>query len=314
MAYVGTEGHRLIAHYEANPGDAALCLSLMGSGVLAGTPQCGPNQENVTFTRPDGTQVFGTRPLGQAFSWNQYVANMANSNYNSLQVTVQRRAANFTFLAAYTFSKSIDNTSSYNGSVNFYNFGLSRALSAFDATHNFVVSFSYLVPFDKIGKLPKRLVEGWTINGITHAASGFPVPIFMTGDLSLVGTGSSYGGNNGVDRPNYVGGLVVTQDVRNTPNHSLFNQSAFTPEALGTIGNSAPDFFHGPGQFQTDLGVQKNTRLTESMSFLIRAEFFNVFNHAQFVNPTGNFSSSTFNDVTSAMPGRIGQVSAKFIW
>ena len=65
LAYVGTEGHKLFAQYEANPGDANLCLSLRGSGVKAGTTQCGPNQENTVFTRPDGSQVFGTRgPLG----------------------------------------------------------------------------------------------------------------------------------------------------------------------------------------------------------------------------------------------------------
>jgi hypothetical protein len=314
VAYVGTEGHRLIAHYEANPGNIPLCLSLMGSGVLAGTPQCGPNQENVTFTRPNGTQVLGTRPLGQAFSWNQYVADIANSNYNSLQVTAQRRVKGMNFLVAYTYSKSIDDASSYNGSINFANFALSRALSAFDSTNNFVASYNYALPFDKITAAPRRLVEGWTVNGITHAATGFPVPIYMTGDLSLVGTGSSYGGNNGVDRPNYIGGLVLTKNVRNTPNHSLFNASSFTPEALGTWGNSAPDFFHGPGQFQTDLGVQKSTAITETMSFQIRGEFFNIFNHAQFLNPTGNFSGSTFNRVTSAAPGRIGQVSAKFLW
>jgi hypothetical protein len=315
VAYVGTEGHRLIAHYEANPGNAALCLSLMGSGVLAGTQQCGPYQENDTFTQPNGNQVYGTRPiLGQDFSWNQHVADVANSDYNSLQITVQRRAKRLTLLTAYTWSKSIDDTSSYNGSMNFSNFALSRALSSFDVPNNFVASYNFSVPFDKISALPKRLTEGWTLNGITHIASGFPVPIYMTGDLSLVGTGSSYGEDNGVDRPNYIGGLGLTENVRNTPNHQLFNASAFTPEALGTIGNSAPDFFHGPGQFQTDLGVQKITRIHEDMSFLIRAEFFNVFNHAQFINPSGNFSSPQFNQVTSAMPGRIGQVSAKFIW
>jgi hypothetical protein len=144
VAHVGTEGHRLIAHYEANPGNAALCLSLMGSGVLAGTQQCGPYQENDTFTLPNGTQIFGTRaPFGQDFSWNQHVADVANSDYNSLQITVQRRAKRLTFLAAYTRSKSIDDTSSYNGSMNFSNFALSRALSSFDVPNNFVVSYSY---------------------------------------------------------------------------------------------------------------------------------------------------------------------------
>jgi hypothetical protein len=314
VAYVGTEGHRLIGHYEANPGDVGLCLSLRGSGVLPGTPECGPNQENVTFTRPNGSQVLGTRPLGQAFSWNQYVADVANSNYNSLQVTVQRRSKSLALLGAYTYSKSIDDASSYNSSMNFSNFALSRAISAFDVAHNFVASYNYNLPFASISREPGWLVNGWSLNGITRVTTGFPVPIFMTGDLSLVGTGSSYGGNNGVDRPNYVGGLHVTRDVRNTPSHSLFNSSSFTPEALGTMGNSAPAFFHGPGQFQTDLGLQKSIDVREGMSFLIRGEFFNLFNHAQFQNPNGNFSSSTFNQVTSVLPGRIGQVSAKFIW
>ena len=88
LAYVGTEGHKLFAQYEANPGNAALCLSLRGSGVAKGTLQCGPNQENAIFTRPDGSQVFGTRgPLGFDFGSNTYESTNANSAYNSLQVT-----------------------------------------------------------------------------------------------------------------------------------------------------------------------------------------------------------------------------------
>jgi hypothetical protein len=74
-------------------------------------------------------------------------------------------------------------------------------------------------------------------------------------------------------------------------------------------------FFHGPGINNFDLGVQKDTRIRERMSFLIRAEFFNAFEHAQFNNPNGSFTSSNFGRVTSARSaGRIGQVSAKFLW
>ncbi len=63
-----------------------------------------------------------------------------------------------------------------------------------------------------------------------------------------------------------------------------------------------------------DLGVQKMIPLHESMNMMIRAEFFNAFNHANFLNPSGNYASSLFGRVTSAGPGRIGQVAMKFMW
>ncbi len=318
LAYVGTAGHKLFAQYEANPGDAALCLSLRGAGVKAGTTQCGPNQENTTFTRPDGSKVIGTRyPLGsEFFGQNTYEATNANSLYNALQVTLQRSARGLTFLASYTLSKSMDNASSFT-TMNFSNFRLSRGLSTWDSTHNFVASYNYAIPFDRLGALPRRLTQGWSINGITRFATGFPISISQSGDRSLTGAG-------GVDHPDYIGGLVITQDVRNTPNHTYFNKSAFVSEGtsvttanggLGIQGTSNVRFFHGPGIENFDLGVQKATRVRESMSFLIRAEFFNALEHAQFNSPTGSFTSSTFGRVTGARSsGRIGQVSAKFLW
>src|SRR5450432_371191 len=88
LAYVGTQGHKLIAQRESNPGDPALCLSLRGSGVLTGSPQCGPGGELGLYTRPDGTTVNGTRgPLGPNFGSNSYTSNIANSNYNALEVS-----------------------------------------------------------------------------------------------------------------------------------------------------------------------------------------------------------------------------------
>ena len=308
MAYVGTAGHKLFAQYEANPGNAALCLSLRGSGIAKGTLQCGPNQENAIFTRPDGSQIYGTRgPLGFDFGSNTYESTNANSLYNALQVTLERRAKDLTFLAAYTFSKAMDNASTFT-TINFSNFHLSRAVSSFDATHNLVVSYTYALPFDRISSvLPKRLTEGWTLTGITRFATGFPIGISQSGDRSLTGAG-------GVDRPDYIGGLVITPDVRDTPNHQYFNKSAFTSEVLGTMGNANQRFFHGPGINNWDAGLQKITRVRESMSVQFRAEFFNALEHAQFNNPNGSFTNSNFGRVTSAKAGRIGQLSLKFLW
>ena len=312
LAYVGTQGHALIAQRESNPGNPALCLSLRGSGVLAGTPQCGPRGELGVYTRPDGSIVNGTRgPLGPNFGSNSYTSNFANSNYNAFEVTVERKAADFTFLAAYTYSKAIDNSSAYGQSVNFMNYRTSRALSSYDLTHNFVVSYNYEIPFARmLGAAPKRLTEGWSVNGITRFASGFPITISQSGDRSLTGA-------SGVDEPDVIG-KVVTQDPRNagpdgTPNQ-YFNRDAFRSAALGAVGNSNRRFFHGPGFNNFDFGLHKSTKINERMSLMFRAEFFNVFNHAQFNNPSGNFSSGTFGVVTSAKDPRIGQMSMKFLW
>lgn len=307
LAYVGTQGHRLIAEEEANPGNAALCLSLTGAGVKPGTPQCGPHGENAVYTRPDGTIVNGTRgPLGPNFASNSYTRNFASSSYNSAQVSVQRKVSNMTFLAAYTFSKAMDDSSGFLYYLNFTNFRLSHELSMYDVPHNFVASYAYLLPFQRLSShLPKRLTQGWSVNGITHFSVGFPVVLSQSGDRSLVGSST-------VDFPNFVGPLVIT-NPRN-PTHTYFNKSAFTTEPLGHFGNANRDFFHGPGLNNWDLSVHKDTLIRESMSLQFRAEFFNVFNHAQFSPPTGNFSSSLFGIVTAAGNPRIGQMSLKFLW
>src|SRR5205085_5015584 len=86
LAYVGTQGHRLISQYDANPGSAALCLQLNQMGA---TPACGPYGQQQTYTLPNSQQVVGTRPfLGPAFSQNNsFTANIANSNYNAFEVS-----------------------------------------------------------------------------------------------------------------------------------------------------------------------------------------------------------------------------------
>ena len=83
---------------------------------------------------------------------------------------------------------------------------------------------------------------------------------------------------------------------------------------MGQLGTSNRQFFHGPGLNNWDLALHKNIQLTESKTLQLRGEFFNAFNHAQFVNPTGNFLSGTFGVVTGARSPRIGQVALKFLF
>jgi hypothetical protein len=306
LGYVGTLGRRLIGIQEANPGNAPLCLSLTGSGVMPGTLQCGPHQEDSTFTQPNGNQVYGTRsPFGRDFSTSFYEGNWANSDFNSFQTSLEKKAGRSSFLLAYTFSKSMDNGSYFNDRLNYFDHSLSRALSNFDLTHNFVVSYIYNLPFDRaFSTLPKRLVNGWNISGITRFATGFPVSTIETGDRALRGT-------SGIDMPNVVGPLDISTNVRSSPTHSWFAQSAFAEETLGVIGDADPRFFHGPGINNWNLGLHKDTQLRENMKLQIRFEAFNTFNHAQFSTPNGSFTAGTFGEITSAAAPRIMQVAAK---
>jgi hypothetical protein len=83
---------------------------------------------------------------------------------------------------------------------------------------------------------------------------------------------------------------------------------------LRSFGTANRRFFHGPGFNNTDFGITKIVPITEAMSLQFRGEFFNIFNHAQFMNPSGDISSSTFGNITNARDPRIGQLSAKFVW
>jgi len=319
VSYVGTQAHRLLATVEANPSSPALCASL---------PGCGPNSEDGgPFTSATGAQIYSVRSpynnvvpnltggLTEAFSSDGYMATMANSNYNALEVTLRRTLGRAEFLAAYTFSKSLDNTSG-NGlgqgdNVNPIDPAISKALSAFNVAQNFVISYAYRLPFDKLPG-PKRLTDGWSFNGITRFATGFPVYIWENDDNSMLGT-SGVGQGNDIDEPNRAPGSLDFQNPRS--GQPYFNTSLFSVEKVGQLGNSSRRFFGGPGWNNFDLSLTKDVRLTESKSLQFRAEFFNAWNHAQFWSPQGEISNNpTFGVITGANSPRIGQVAMKLFF
>jgi hypothetical protein len=315
VAYVGTQSHRLQNGENQNVGSAALCNQLNAEGA---TPTCGPNSETTIFTLPSGDKVYGTylgmgnQDLGPIYNTVPFgsitlTKGIYNSNYNALQVTVERRAGDLAFLAAYSYAKSLDNASA---TPNPFTPHESYVVSPYDVKHNLVVSYSYELPFDRaLGSVPKRITKGWSLSGISRFSTGFPVNLSQSGDIALTGVG-------GLDFPNRVGSIVKQNPRKPGPNgpNTYFLPSAFSSEQPGIIGNAGPRFFYGPGIINTDAGLAKSTRITESTSVLFRAEFFNLFNHANFLNPVGNFSSSQFGESTNTLPGRIGQVSAKFVW
>lgn len=311
-SYVGTQGHALLSDLESNVGNPALCLSVsQPSQVIPGGATCGPFGENTVITRADGAVINGTRsPFGNAFGSNGYFITIGNSNYNSLQVSFRHRSGPLELLAGYTWSKSIDDSSGWGDQINVINHRLGRALSSFDVLQNFVVSYHYDLPFDKIHR--SRLTSGWVITGITRFATGLPVTLRENDDNSLLDTNFTGPNGNGIDTPNYNGGTLHFHDPRS--GQPYFDITLFSKEALGQLGTANKRTFHGPGINNWDMALLKNTRLTESTLLQLRFEFFNVFNHAQFQAPTGSILNSTFGYVTNANDPRIGQVAMKLIF
>jgi Carboxypeptidase regulatory-like domain/TonB dependent receptor len=316
--YVGTQGHRLLVITESNPGDPALCLTLSNPANLApGQTPCGPFGEDSQYISSTGQTFNGTRgPLGSNFGSNASQTTIGNSNYNSLQVTLRHTSRSLTVLGGYTFSKSQDQSSNLGEAVNPLNPSLSKALSAFDVKHNFVVSYNYLLPFERLFRVANRLTTGWELSGITHFSSGLPVTLVNFGDNSLLGSEPNGINNFGVDEPDYNGApLNINQNPRN--GRSYFNAAAFSENALGTPGTARRRFFYGPGMNNYDMALLKNLHLTEMKSLQFRIEAFNIFNHAQFFGAQavdGNIDSSTFGDAISAAPPRLVQLGAKFFF
>jgi hypothetical protein len=317
VAYVGTLAHHVEHGVPIIYGSASLCQSLAG---------CGPGGEGGVYQDASGSNVYGTLigPIDNqtispnyknssggpvvAFAESQYLQNSGNSNYNSLQVSAERRARDLTYLLSYTYAKSMDTYSAlYDPRTPGSNYGQ----SSFDMRHNFVASYNWNVPFYRfLGA--HRYSEGWQITGITRFNTGTPVSLASTGDFALT--------NISLDYPNQVAPIKKLNP--HVGAHNYFDTSSFANnlscgyEVCGVTGSARQFLFHGPGTINTDAGVEKDTKINERMQLNFRIEMFNVFNHANFLSSAtvGNANSGQFGQVTNTAPGRIGQVSGKFIF
>lgn len=257
------------------------------------------------------------------------------SNYNSLQAGLTKRFAKGFFMShAYTWSHTIDNSSGLRVNTNPFNNRLDRGNSEFDARHRYVGSLAYDLPFMRDQKgFAGHLLGGWGVSTVVTLQSGFPIQITESTDRCLCGAGT---GNGGSQRPDYIGGSVQFYDPRNVsivtgrPN-SYFDgtgggsgSGAPNPffRRVGTAGNAASgagrfgtlgrNVFHGPGILNDDLSISKTTRISEHQAVEFRAGAFNLFNHTQFNNPSGNIGSTLFGRVTTTRDPRLIQLSLHY--
>jgi hypothetical protein len=228
-----------------------------------------------------------------------------NSHYNALQLKAEKRFSyGLSFLAAYTWSKTMDDTTSivypYNDALNY---ALSQGFKLVDIPQNFVLSYNYELPFGK-GRpgLSGHLINGWSINGITTFQAGQPLRVTVANNLL---------NNNGYSNP-----ANITCTSVSTPKsvQQWFNTSCFTAPLAYTFGNSGVGHVRGPGINNWDFSVAKETVLgAENRRLRFEADFFNLFNMAHFSNPNNTLGNSNFGTISSdRLPPRLIQLGAKF--
>lgn len=277
---------------------------------------------DINEPRP-GTQPLNSRPLPQ-FSDILLQESSASSTYHSLQARFQQRLDfGLSVLASYTWSRSIDNASSFfvsagdpNFPQNSYNVGAERGRSNFDLRHRFSLSYSYDLPFGK-GKAwldgngwVGAIAGGWQTLGVVSLQTGRPFTVALLSEIDQSNTGRANLGFGFNDRPNLVGQAKLSNP---TPAR-WFNTSAFAFQPFGSFGSAGRNILDGPGYENVNFSLVKNTALRDNLNLQLRAEFFNLFNHPNFDLPDNFLGSPTFGRVLSAQSPRHIQFGLKLLF
>ncbi len=277
IGYLGSQGHRLIRMFAFNE------------------------------ALPGATGSVTDRTPFPEFGRIQEIGNAADSNYHSLSLKLTRRMTNgLTYLAGYTFSRSIDDGSGIRtlGSdplfpQNSYCVSCERGLSIFDTRHRFVSSVLYDLPFGK-GRhflnhgIASSVIGGWELSSIFTVSSGFPLTVTTGPDRANTGAG--------FDRPNATGDTVALDRGQRNPGQ-WFNIEAFSLESLGTFGNVGRNTLIGPGLVTWDFSTLKNFNFLESRYLQFRFEAFNFPNHPNWSDPNSNLGSNRLDASGMAIPG-----------
>lgn len=314
VGYVGSSGINL-TDFNHNNNQAALATPTNAYSYLcSGTPPICNTASNAQFRVPyPGYTTFGL----QGNQFNGY------SNYNSLQVTVRHQFGHgLSMQAAYTWDRNLTDVF-YDGTAN-----INQALcmmcqygmASFDRPQRLVVNYSYDLPFgENLHGFAGTMIRGWNVSGITIAQSGDPLTFIAASgstNPALI-AGAAYGASttsyvNGVSTAQYCSGYgngnVKSPGSIESNLHSYFNPNAFCPapivpygDATATgFGNSGVGAVLGPGQFNWDISLLKNTKLNERVNMQFRADFYNAFNHPQFADPGGSsFATIGFENIAS---------------
>jgi hypothetical protein len=246
---------------------------------------------------------------------------IANSSYNAFEAMLEKRfSRGLQFQASYTYSKSIDDGSTFEETLDPFDYSRSRAASIFNTKQRFVISYDWQLPIRKYNGLMGKLVDDWAISGITQFQSGFPIRLDSEDDSELIASIFFLG----TEAPSLVqpfqkqnpktsGGFWF--DPNDFATAATPNQNGLTGPPLGQFNNGVQrTICCGPGMQDWDFAIHKKISLDDQRYFQFRAEFFNVFNKTNFFNPDGHFSDgpTEFGKITAAGDPRLVQFALKF--
>jgi hypothetical protein len=256
-----------------------------------------------------GVNLDALRPY-RGFGVIRLSENAGHSNYNGLQVTLDRRfRSGLGFGVAYTMSKITSNTDSKRDLLfNTFDDRGFRAISDLDRTHLLNVYYIYELPlWREQNRFYKKVAGGWQISGVTVFQSGQPLSVWRGDDVAGVG--------DNFNQPwNVVGDTSVAhQAFSSSPGDGnfYFNPKAFAEPKPGTFGNAGRNILRGPRFQSWDLALFKNMKASERVKAQLRWEIFNFPNHPNLNNPDTNPKSSTFGQVTQKTGNRAMQVALK---
>ena len=236
------------------------------------------------------------------------VTNGGSSDYNALQAQFQRRfSRGFQAIVSYTFAKSLDNVSDESQNNlqlpnTSFNPNLDRAPSIFDVRHAFNAAASYDIPSPFENGIARKIFGGFSIDAIVRARTATPVNL-VSGANNAFSVGLTT-----IVRPDLVPGQPLYIDDPSAPGGRRFNPAAFdraTPIAQGRQGTLGRNALRGFPARQLDLSLRRQFKFTERLNLQLRVDAFNVFNTANFANPSGVTSASY---QTNATFGRASQL------
>jgi Carboxypeptidase regulatory-like domain/TonB dependent receptor len=320
-AYIwsGTLEHRMGGHVVASVlYSGSHTSNLVGNGNAGGIVSYG-----VDINQLPGALIgepYGSTPARPNPSFGQilYTQNDRVANYEAVTVDMRARARRGFVDVSYTRSSSKDDGSNYPLSSNPYQF---YGPSPWDAPNRFSATFNYEQPGLNGGQgLVGHLTGGWGLSGTSIYQTGYPLTVFTSAaynganyvvgaDAHTTATGDYLADGDNNSYPNVTSYAQGTS--RSAYTTGVFSAGQFTVPVAGTNGDEKTGQFRDPPFIQTDLTLYKNNRITERLNFQIRFEFFNVFNHANFLTIQNDLSQSNFGIVNSQSLPRWWQVGGK---
>jgi hypothetical protein len=222
------------------------------------------------------------------------------SNYNSLQLYLNKRSGNIRYTAGYTLSKAIGNASGIGDNPeDAFNKAFNTGPLSFDRRHAFVGTFTYALPFLRNRQsIAGYVLGGWELSGKVRVQSGQYLTV--TGNTST-----------GTRRADYLGGEIDLPADERGPDH-WFNTSVFATAPDTRRGNATVGQIQGPYFYRWDPSLRKKFRLPGGSKVELRADAFNAFNRVNYGNPSTTVTNSNFATISAAKTPRELQFSLSF--